>query len=103
MTKFKTANDTGYIRVRGQLWLWYNNVEESQDAWKEKKAAAKKQQQRHLQSASVTESNRGETSHSGPVHHGSGDNNGIFAPGGTMTINKAQKDFHQHQHYGSKE
>lgn len=91
MTKFKTAKDAGYVRVHDQLWLWYNMVEESQDAWKEKRVAAKGQQQSLLQSASVTESGRGEISHGGPVFNGpiSGHNviPGQHITGGTANFN----------------
>lgn len=91
MTRFKTAKDTGYVRVHDQLWLWYNMVEESQDARKEKKDAAKGQQQRFLQSASVTKSHGEGTSYSGPVFNGpiSGRNviPGTHVAGGTVNFN----------------
>ena len=67
MTRFKTAKDTGYVRVHDQLWLWYNMAEESQDNWKEKKEAVKRQQQRLIQPTSVMESDYGESLYSGPV------------------------------------
>jgi protein SERAC1 len=91
MTRFKTSKDAGYVRVHDQLWLWYNMVEESQDAWKEKKVAAKRQQQRLLQPASVAESDLGGTSYSGPVFNGpiSGRNvmPGMQVTGGTANFN----------------
>lgn len=90
MTKFKTTRYAGYVRVHDQLWFWYDIVEESQDAWKEKKDAAKRQQKHLLQPASATESNRGVTSYGGPVFNGpiSGRNviPGTQATGGTTNI-----------------
>ncbi|KAF1811247.1 hypothetical protein P152DRAFT_474853 [Eremomyces bilateralis CBS 781.70] len=70
MTKFKTSMDAGYVRVHDRLWLWYNTVEESQDSWKEKKDAAKRQHQQLLQPASVNESGRGEAANIGSVFNG---------------------------------
>jgi hypothetical protein len=58
------------MRVQDLLWLWYNMVEESQDAWKEKKDATRRQQQRLLQPASVNESDRGGSSNDGNVFNG---------------------------------
>lgn len=91
MTKFKTSKDAGYVRVHDQLWLWYNMVEESQDVWKEQKVAAKRQQQRLLQPANVTERELGGTSYSGPVFNGpiSGRNviPGTQVTGGTANFN----------------
>ena len=91
MTRFETATDTGYLRVHDQLWLWYNTVEESQDAWKGKKDAAKIQHQCLLQSAGVTESDLGGASYSGPVFNGpiSGRNviPGTHVTGGTANLN----------------
>ncbi|RAO73451.1 uncharacterized protein BHQ10_009463 [Talaromyces amestolkiae] len=90
MTKFKTAMDAGYVRVHDQLWLWYNAVEESQDAWKEKKDVAKRQQ-RLLQPVSVAESDRGGTPYRGPVFNGPiyGRNvtSGTQVTGGTANFN----------------
>jgi hypothetical protein len=102
MTRFKTAQETGYIRVRDQLWLWYNMIEESQTARKEESIPAKMQEQRLIQPGSVAEIEGGESLYSGPVHYGSGDSNGIYAEGGTLNVNIAKNDFHQHQHHGSK-
>jgi hypothetical protein len=68
MTRFKSSKDAGYVRVHDQLWLWYNIVEKSQDAWKEKKDVARRQQQRLLQPA--TESDRGGVSYGGVVFNG---------------------------------
>ncbi|KAH8683389.1 Alpha/Beta hydrolase protein [Tricladium varicosporioides] len=88
MTRFKTAKDAGYVRVRDQLWLW---VEDSQDAWKEKKDAAKRQEQRPLLPTSVTESDRERTSYIAPVFNGpiSGRNviSGAQITGGTVNFN----------------
>jgi hypothetical protein len=70
MTRFRSSKDAGYVRVHDQLWLWYNMVEENQDAWKEKKDTARKQQQRLLQPASVNESDREENSYGSAVFNG---------------------------------
>lgn len=70
MTRFKTSKDAGYVRVHDQLWLWYNMVEESQDAWREKKNTTKRQQQHLLQPASINESDRGQISYSGAMFNG---------------------------------
>ena len=69
MTRFKTAEDTGYVRVHNQLWLWYNTIEENQETWKEKQGAVNRQQQ-HLQPANVTESDNGGILYSGSVFIG---------------------------------
>jgi len=66
MTRFKTARDTGYVRVHNQLWLWYNTVEKDQETWKEKQGAVKRQQQ-HLQPANVTGSDNGGILYRGSV------------------------------------
>jgi len=66
-------------------------VEESQDAWKEKKDAAKRQQQRFIQPASVNRSGRGGVSYGSPVFNGpiSGHNviPGTQVTGGTANFN----------------
>ena len=69
MTKFKTAKDTGYVRVQNQLWHWYNTVEENQEAWKKKQVSGGKQQQQ-LQPVNATESNNGENLYGGSVFNG---------------------------------
>ena len=55
MTKFKDAKDVGYVRVQGQLWLWYNAVEENKDAWDDKKEAARRQHRQFIQPATFSE------------------------------------------------
>jgi hypothetical protein len=91
IARFKTAKDTGYIRVRDQIWLWYNMIEEGQDAKKETQFAPKAQQQRLPQPTSVTESELGGTSYSGSVFTGpiSGRNviPGTQVTGGTVNFN----------------
>jgi len=91
MTRFKTSKDPGYVRVRDQLWLWYNMVEENEDAWKEKKDATRRQQQRLLQPASVNENDRGGGSYGGIVFNGpiTGHNvvPGTHVTGGTANFN----------------
>lgn len=34
MTKFVSDRDAGYVRVRDQLWLWYDGVRKNQDEWR---------------------------------------------------------------------
>lgn len=89
MTNFKTATDTGYVRVRDQLWLWYNMVKENQDAWKEKKVAAKRQHLR--QPASAVESNNGGNISGGSVFNGPTTAHnmmaGTYFEGSTTTFN----------------
>ena len=91
MTRFNTAGDTGYVRVRDQLWLWYNKVEENQDAWNEKKAAGKRQQQRLLQPVSVPERDNGGMGSSRFVFNGpiTGDKviSGTYVTGSGTTAN----------------
>ncbi|KAH8731953.1 Alpha/Beta hydrolase protein [Phaeosphaeriaceae sp. PMI808] len=91
MTRFETAKDAGYVRVQDRLWLWYNTVEENQDAWKEKKEAAKRQQQRLLQPTSPTENDHRGTLYSGFTFNApiSGRNviSGTQVTGGTTNFN----------------
>lgn len=58
------------MRVHDQLWLWYNMVEESQNAWKEKMDAARRQQQQRLLQPAGDESDRGGGSYGGVVFNG---------------------------------
>jgi hypothetical protein len=91
IARFKTAKDAGYIRVHDQIWLWYNTIEEGQDANKETNFDPKRQQQRPLRPTSVAEGELGGTSYSGLVFNGpiSGRNviPGTQVTGGTANFN----------------